>query len=175
MPFVAAFVCTEGLQANLLLLLKEEQARGARGPSQPVAALFATGRTGQCRAEHSSGVCFYPWGCLLPPPPMHLLPRPTPAGIKPPALPEPRAGLSLGGCRHPCLPMAGVTDRLPSQGPAPPGVLLPNRHPRAEQMSFPFQGRFHSGYIPIQHLEPPSIALGNVTLVPTNPSNESHR
>lgn len=55
-PFVAAFVCTEGLQANLLLLLKEEQANGARGPPQPAAALFVTGRTEQCKAEHNSVV-----------------------------------------------------------------------------------------------------------------------
>lgn len=60
MPFVAAFFRTEGLQANLLLLLKEEQARGVSGPPQPVAGLFAAGRTDQHRAEHSSGVWFYP-------------------------------------------------------------------------------------------------------------------
>lgn len=66
-----------------------------------------------------------------------------------------------GGCRHNCG--------------SPSGVLLHNRSLRVEQMGFSFQGRFHSGYIPIQHLEPPSITLGDVTPVPTNSSDESHR
>lgn len=85
------------------------------------------------------------------------------------------AGLSLGGFRHNRLPMAGVTVRLPSQDPARSGSLLPNRSPRAERMSFPFQGSFHAGYIPIQHLDPPSTILEDVPPAPTNSSNESHR
>lgn len=109
MPFVAAFVCAEGLRANLLPLLKEEQ-RGAvgRGAGQgdlrnlllrylpQVGQSSAQGRAQRSLLILSPGTSVGP--------PTHLLPFPNTRWDKPlQGLPEPEAlrrGSAWGGLQR---------------------------------------------------------------------------